>query len=480
MPRIPFSDVTPPERRSIRDIPIPMSGRRKSVNNISIKKKVEDFDQEILQEKQVNKPTVNSPFILKQDISPAFDIKSQKNKSAYEYYYPKAGQSDNTKKSNRNKIIFGGISFLVVVAFVFFMMTIFASATIKITPKSKQLDLSLSFLAKPEKEEGSVSYEVIKLSKTKTVSVVATGEELVENKAKGKIVVYNNFSSEPQRLITRTRFETPEGLIYRIPESIVVPGKTINNGIETPGSIEVEVFADEPGDKFNIGKTDFTIPGFKNDSERYKNFYAKSSTDMSGGFVGKMKTISENEKIKNLSAIQSEIEEDLKKELSSKVPEGLTLLNNGIVFESNDLPQKEESSSVILGKEVTAYALVFDSEKLSELIKKEYLSTDNDWKDLESYAGDFSLISIKNKIDKSSIGDPIDLEIEGKIVLFAKIDQELLAEKLLGVSRKDVDQIIKGFSGIDSVVASIRPTWKTSFPQNPSKIKVLISKSGQD
>ena len=74
-----------------------------------------------------------------------------------------------------------------------------------------------------------------------------TGEEAVEVKASGKIMVYNNFSSEPQRLIIRTRFETKEGLIYRIPESIVVPGKTVKMGWETPGSKEIGVFADEPG-----------------------------------------------------------------------------------------------------------------------------------------------------------------------------------------------------------------------------------------
>ena len=98
-------------------------------------------------------------------------------------------------------------------------------------------------------------------------------------------------SSDPQRLITRTRFQSPEGLIYRIAESAVVPGKTTKNGVDTPGSIEVTVFADEAGDKYNIKKTDFTIPGFKSDASRFKNIYARSSTDMTGGFVGKMKTI---------------------------------------------------------------------------------------------------------------------------------------------------------------------------------------------
>ena len=56
-----------------------------------------------------------------------------------------------------------------------------------------------------------------------------SGEPKAKLKSSGKIIVYNNFSSEPQRLIIRTRFESPEGLVYRIPESIVVPGKTEKN-----------------------------------------------------------------------------------------------------------------------------------------------------------------------------------------------------------------------------------------------------------
>ena len=121
----------------------------------------------------------------------------------------------------------------------------------------------MKITATNEAEEGVIGYEVVKLSKSKNVSVPTTGEEAVEVKASGKIMVYNNFSSEPQRLIIRTRFETKEGLIYRIPESIVVPGKTVKNGVETPGSKEIGVFADEPGDKYNIKRQILISPDLK-------------------------------------------------------------------------------------------------------------------------------------------------------------------------------------------------------------------------
>jgi hypothetical protein len=177
------------------------------------------------------------------------------------------------KPPKKKHWIFGTAIFALVAIFVISMMTVFSSATINITPKNQDIEVDMKIVAINGIEEGSIKYEIIKLSKTKTADLPATDEKAVELKASGKIVIYNNFSSEPQRLIVRTRFESPEGLIYRIPESVVVPGKSVKNGVETPGSIEVEVFADEPGEKYNIKKSDFTIPGFKNDANRYKNFH---------------------------------------------------------------------------------------------------------------------------------------------------------------------------------------------------------------
>lgn len=471
MPRIQFSDVTPPDnRRSIRDVPIPNSGKRKMPTNIR---------PEIKPVVNVALPPINTPPA---SVTPSnFDTKmseitEKKSGNAYEYYYPKKSEgSEYTStggKSKKKTWIFGGIIAVVVIIFIIGMMTIFASATVNIVPKNQELDVTIESLAANKIEKDSIKYEVVKISNSKTISVEATGEELAEIKASGKIIVYNNFSTEPQRLIIRTRFETKEGLVYRIPESIIVPGKTAKNGVVTPGSIEVEVFADEPGEKYNIGKVDFTIPGFKSDSQRYNNFYARSVTDMTGGFVGKVKTVLPAEKQAALQNIDSEIQADLAKELQTKIPDGLVLLSNAIIYKSRELPAKSESSNTLIGKEVTAFALMLNRAELSNKIASEYLSKSAEWDNIKSSIFDFSSLSIDNITGNVEEGENLTLRIKGKVSVWADIDTKMITEKLLGAPKENLQNIMNEYKGISSITAIIRPIWKKSFPKNSSKIHV--------
>lgn len=457
MPRIQFNDVTPPDKRSIRNVPIPTGGKRKAPIFI----------------KPIKEPTTT--FVSN---SPEPEVVENKKESIYEYYYPKSKET-NIRNNNygigsRHKLnkkwLFGTGIIVVVAVFIVVMMTVFASASIDIIPKNQDLEVSMKIIGANEIEKNSVRYEIVKLTKTKTASVPATGEEAVELKASGKITIFNNFSSQPQRLITRTRFETKEGLIYRISESIVVPGKTIKNGAETPGSIEVEVFADEPGEKYNIKKTDFTIPGFKNDTGRYRNFYARSSTEMAGGFVGKMKTVSPSEKQTALQNIDSEIQIDLEKELQSKVPEELVLLSGSIIYKPKELPSKEESSSVLLSKETTAYALMLNKKDLSEKIISEYISSSTDWNNLKSEIIDFSALNITELPSNLENGGKIDLQIKGKTKTWAIVNTDIISQKLLDQPKNELQKIMNEFPGISSATASVRPIWKQNFPKDPSKV----------
>jgi hypothetical protein len=461
MPRIQFSDVTPPERRSIRDIPIPNSGKRKVPINIK-------------QEKiKSSEPESATPYF-----NPKMPetTENKKNTNAYEYYYPKerkiSDRQNGIVRSGKKRWVFGTIAVLLIAAFIVCMMTVFSSATVEITPKSQEVSVNMKINAATESTDGTIKYEVIKLSKIKTVSVPATGEEAVELKASGKIIIYNKFSTDPQRLIVRTRFESPDGLIYRISESIVVPGKTVKDGVETPGSIEATVFADEAGDKYNIKKTDFTIPGFKNDADRYKGFYARSSSDMTGGFVGKQKTVSSADKQTALQSVDTEAQTDLKKDLETKVPEGLVLLSGAISYKSTELPTAQDNSAVTLSKEVTAYAIMIDSKNLSDTITKEYISNEPDWKDIKSVVKDFSALSVSGLPVDFEAGNKITLQINGKTQVWADINTDIIGQRLLGIPKKDAAELMDEFAGISSIKSAVRPIWKQSFPADSFRIHV--------
>jgi hypothetical protein len=478
MPRIQFSDVTPPDRkRSIRNVPIPTGGKRKvPFKTIEPEKNVPDPQADIVYS---NDSIIDARPNSEQAEQETFQTTQEKKDNAYEYYYPKEKRIPEHNKapsrSHKKTWVFGGITAIVIVGFIVSMMTVFASATIIITPKSQDVGVDMKITSYNEVQEGAVKYEIVKLAKSDTVSVPATGEEAVELKASGKIVIYNNFSKDPQRLIVRTRFESPEGLIYRIPESVVVPGKTMVDGKETPGSIEVEVFADEAGEKYNIKKVDFTIPGFKNDADRYKNFYARSSTEMDGGFIGKMKTVSETDKQSALQNLETEIEATLKKELASKIPEGLTLIDGAISYKSKELPAKEDNSSVSLNKEVTAYAIMFNTKDLSKKITDKYILEAVDWNNIKAEILDFSQLKIQALPKELENVGKIDLQINGTAKVWAIIDIATINQKLVSVPKKSVSGLMDEFAGISSITSTVRPIWKQSFPDDSFKIHVKVS-----
>jgi hypothetical protein len=464
--KIPFSDVTPPEKkRSIRNVPIPVGGKRKVPLNV-----VPPKEPVVSEEEDSSRP--NLVTINKQDTKT-----EEKRGSAYEYYYPQkeeaSSQYSSPRVKSKKKFFFGVTALIIIVIFIVGMMTVFASATIDITPKSQEFDAEIGIVATNDPGQGEVRYEIIKLSNTKTISVPATGEEPAEIKASGKIVVYNNFSAEPQRLIVRTRFESPEGLIYRIPESIVVPGKTSSG----PGSMETVVYADEAGEKYNIKKTDFTIPGFKNDANRYKNFYAKSATEMAGGFVGKMKTVLQADKQKALQDLDNELQTILEKELNSKIPAGLTLIPGSISYKSTELPQKDSGSSVEFGKEMSAYAVMLNTEDLSNTIVNKYASSSPAWTGINSIVNDFTSLKVTKIAGDIEKGGKLEIEINGKVKIWADIDLNIINQRLLGAPKGDAGKLIDEFTGISSVKASVKPVWKRSFPDNPAKIHVRAIKN---
>ena len=101
-------------------------------------------------------------------------------------------------------------------------------------------------------------------------------------KASGTITAFNEYGSEPQLLVASTRFLSSNGKIFRTTKDVYIPGANIIDDEIIPSSIDVEVVANYLGAEYNIGQSDFTIPGFKG-TVKYAGFYGKSDTAMSGG-----------------------------------------------------------------------------------------------------------------------------------------------------------------------------------------------------
>lgn len=153
---------------------------------------------------------------------------------------------------------------------------------------------------------------------------LATGVKSVEQKATGTITIWNAYNTQAQFLIKNTRFETPDGKIYRIINDVTVPGGRMVSGRLEPGSITASVAADQPGESYNIGPIQkFTIPGFKDNAARFAGFYGSSSGPMTGGFVGVVTYPTPDDIAKAEAEFRRTSESALASKLLSQVPKDL-------------------------------------------------------------------------------------------------------------------------------------------------------------
>ena len=304
-------------------------------------------------------------------------------------------EMEKTKKSRfLFKLI---ISFLILIllgAFGYVALNRVSTATINISPFKETLAIDSRLRAHANTTADGLPFEIAQLSAEESGLVTATGITSGGQKASGKITVYNNYGSAPQKLIANTRFQTSDGKVYRIKGAISVPGM---------GLLEATVYADQAGEEYNIGPSDFTLPGLKG-GPRFEKVFAKSKTTMSGGASGNARVVKKEDIDSVRTAVNEKLKNRLTETLSKQKPEGYVLFSGAVkieYIENTDNPKvgdsagrsmafKTKGSAVgyLFKKDALSKALVDDkSGDLKKAPKNEPVAVDN----VESL--DFSLIS---------------------------------------------------------------------------------------
>jgi hypothetical protein len=159
---------------------------------------------------------------------------------------------DWQRRSLNPKFVIWLIAALCILALFFGVSMLFSSVTVVITPRQQKVSFTNdSFIAKSASPTVvDLAFEVLSVNSVIGEIVTATEDRDVTQKATGKIVIYNSYSTVSQRLINNTRFEAKNGKIYRINSSVVVPGYKKVDGKIIPGSVEATVYADQAGENY--------------------------------------------------------------------------------------------------------------------------------------------------------------------------------------------------------------------------------------
>lgn len=440
-------DIVPGERRSIRKITIERDEEPKINPRTTTRRKIvqpiEEVD-EIVEEEIIEK------------------IQSRKNKPT----------SDS--KPGKKTLIAFGITLICIVIIGIALSLSYSKAVVTITPKVTNFDVNGTFTAKkvgPSNMTDDFTYDVVTATDEVKQSIAAVKGPLVQSKAKGTAVIYNNYSASSQTLVAGTRLSTSDGLIYRTSGTVVVPGKKTS-----PGSIAVNIVADQVGDRYNIKaadlKSDLKLPGYQG-SAKYAGFYARLKTDVTGGYSGNKMTIDPVAKADAIKGMQEKLKTQLVEKLSNVITPNTILYKDSYTFDFNiPEPVMKTASEAEIVVKGTIYGAVFNDEQLIKSIAgKEIRKFPSDTYSID---GDRELaFSISNSKDFSAKkGTPLIFTLKGPISITGTISEKKLKEELKGIKLKDSSAIFAKYPSIANAYALITPFWLRTFPSSEDKINI--------
>ncbi len=360
---------------------------------------------------------------------------------------------------------------LIVGAVLFF----FGSTTVTVTPKSRTALLTSAALTAREgarAPEGTLSYTLQTFDLEDSEVVEAKGTTHVESKASGSITVSNAYSASSVKLVKNTRFESPEGLIFRVLSDVVVPGKKGS----VAGTVSVAVVADQAGEKYNIGPTaKFTLPGLKSTPPMFAGVSGKSTAAMSGGFAGDKPGTAPGALEAAVALVRGRLESKAHEAAEGQAKDDDFVFPELMVITYQSLPTTNEAgTSVRIHEKAHAEIPVFQKEAFAQaVVKAAFTDSESAPVDMEPQE-DFSVHALASG-DQGEEG-VLNLVASGQALIIWKVDTGALTAALEGKDSSTFQGIVNGFSSIQEAHARIAPFWKSSFPADASDIKVDVTK----
>lgn len=356
-------------------------------------------------------------------------------------------------------------------------------ATVIVTPHDITRDITAKYEGRTiapigDKSENIVPVRKIEKSYATKLSGEATGKSSAGNqKARGTIIISNEYSSDSQPLISTTRFETSEGKVFRLAESVTVPGMTIQNGKREAGVVEAVVVADAAGDTYNIDPTAFTVPGFKG-SAKYDKFRAQSTKAFTGGGAGGdgMMSITKEDIDKSVQKLK----ELSKEEFLAAVKQDL-LPEERIIDDSVEIREDGTPTLPLIGSIGESFDIEqrFDGKVfvVSEQALKDKLAEKNqpELKDV-AFAVIGATLSFENVVPHYD-ENTVEFSVQSALSLESVVMKDALREELLGQDEKGIKMILEKHPEIKKIEVNFTPEFLfRSIPNSTSRVSVILEK----
>ncbi len=378
------------------------------------------------------------------------------------------------KFPHKKFLIIASVVGLVLLIFLYIFIPM-ANITLKIAAEQKNMKADFTIDKNASGiDNGSqkIPGDLISVNKSETKTYQATGKKNVGTQASGTVTVKNTYSTVSQTLVAGTRFEA-NGLVFRTQSDVSVPGYSDSGGGNiTPGTANVSVLADSPGDQYNISSSDFRIPAFAGTAE-YDKMTGASAGQMSGGTTKNVNVVTDSDISNARNSFAGDAKSDIQKDGQDKMKSGETVDDKAQKMQVSSITASknagDEADNFTLSANVSYEALAYKKDDLNKLV----------YDNLKSQTGPGKQI-LEDKLDNVDITvNNVNLEegtVSGQaaasVHLGTKIDQNQVKTEIAGEGERKAKAYLSGLDGVDSVDIKYFPGFIKSIPRIKSHIYI--------
>jgi hypothetical protein len=387
-------------------------------------------------------------------------------------------------ESFRLKLLIGVVVFIVLVGGYVMAFNVLPKARVLIKTDNKILTSNLSFslniaAKEVDTEKSILPAEIKDVTKTDTLSISATGQKNIGEKAKGTVQIYNcnkdDKLSDTSRTVPAGTGVSSGGLTFLLDTAIVVePSSYVGNVcLSNKPSAKVNVTAQGSGEQYNLGARSYAVAGFPS--------MTASGSVMTGGTNVNVTVVSQQDVDNARTQVADQSKEVAKGELKKILSEaGLVAVEATITGED---PAVTPSPAV--GQEATTFT-VNSVRKYTMLgVKEEYLKTliEAEAKkqfDIEKQPiVDYGIAGAVFKSVSSRSASDHSVSSQVTSVAGTKIDPEAVKAELKGKKKGEAQKLIEAYPGVKAVEVTFSPPWVTKIPGNVGKIAVYFEQAEQ-
>jgi hypothetical protein len=364
---------------------------------------------------------------------------------------------------------------VVVLLLVIYAVTKLPRAQIQIWPKTDTLTLSQTLSADSSLTASSatnavIPARIIEETKSDTQQFPATGSASNDGKATGTIKVYNKTGSA-FTLITGTHFLSDSGKYFVTLSKVNIPAGSNSS----PGSVSVQVQAEQAGEDYNIKPSKFSAPKLYG-TAYYYNIYGESTTAMTGGHIGQANQVTDDDINQAKDSLTKKLLGDATNTIKGKLGPDDVLLNDAIQNTVVDASANVKSGTLASNFNETANvkvrALVFKKQDVEKFVNDAILGqvSAGDGIKSDTLHIDYHV----NNVDMQK--GKVSMTVRSSVTTYAKITTDNVIDLLQKKSADQIKQIAdQMYSGkISELKVSFWPFWVHTAPSNTKRINIQI------